>query len=367
MARFRDATGRTGASTWEFGSYPDGQADYPGGHQLVRSGGVRQVCRQEPADALSLVSRVGHRRDLLRHPAVEQLRRQGHGKAGERAGLGPWGTLDMAGNVQGVGAPTRSPIGPCATSSAAAGTSRATASPSRTPRIRGRGRAAWRAAGQEPRTCGHCSVPSAGSRPIQRRRPRHRRGSTSIGASTTTTRLRWRRGSMPSTTARRTGGKRRSVSPPRTARNDYRPSCSCRRTRSRLPDHRLVSVRVRGAVPSSGSLDLGTSNSSSAAGAPCSIRSTRGRSSGATASAGSQRGPRPARAVGEGFSPRGGLSRDAAGGRHAAAGLLQPEHGRVLRTDPVALEPRVKVAVFVSGGLRYNCRRRCSRRTSRRA
>ena len=29
MARFRDATGRTGPSTWELGSYPDGQADFP--------------------------------------------------------------------------------------------------------------------------------------------------------------------------------------------------------------------------------------------------------------------------------------------------------------------------------------------------
>ena len=43
MARFRDSTGRPGPATWELGSYPDGQADFPvGGHQLVRSGGLRE-------------------------------------------------------------------------------------------------------------------------------------------------------------------------------------------------------------------------------------------------------------------------------------------------------------------------------------
>ena len=29
MARFRDKTGRPGPSTWELGTYPQGQADYP--------------------------------------------------------------------------------------------------------------------------------------------------------------------------------------------------------------------------------------------------------------------------------------------------------------------------------------------------
>jgi formylglycine-generating enzyme required for sulfatase activity len=29
IAEFRDATGRPGPATWELGSYPDGQAEYP--------------------------------------------------------------------------------------------------------------------------------------------------------------------------------------------------------------------------------------------------------------------------------------------------------------------------------------------------
>ncbi len=47
-----------------------------------------------------------------------------------------------------------------------------------------------------------------------------------------------------------------------------------------------------------------------------------------------ERAARHAGAVGEGLLSRGRLSRDAAGHRHDAARLLQPEHGRLLRADP---------------------------------
>ncbi len=86
MAQFRDATGRPGPSTWELGTYPDGQDDWPGERrELVRSRGVRRIRRQAPADGLPLVS--GRRRDrhLFRRPAVQQLRRQGTA-AGRRIG-----------------------------------------------------------------------------------------------------------------------------------------------------------------------------------------------------------------------------------------------------------------------------------------
>ena len=61
VARFVDATGRPGPSTWELGDYPAGRDAYPvTGVQLVRGRGLCQVDGQEPADRSSLDSRGGH-------------------------------------------------------------------------------------------------------------------------------------------------------------------------------------------------------------------------------------------------------------------------------------------------------------------
>ena len=102
MARFRDATGRPGPAAWELGSYPEGRAEYPvGGHQLVRGRGVCRIHRQVAADDLSLASRRGCRR--VRTPTFcgsATSMAKAPNQWDERAGLGPWGTLDMAGNVK---------------------------------------------------------------------------------------------------------------------------------------------------------------------------------------------------------------------------------------------------------------------------
>ena len=73
MARFVDRTGRPGPC--DLGSrvpIPTGQDDYPGrGRELVRSGGLRGMGRQEPADDLPLEPRGVHARQLAHRADVE--------------------------------------------------------------------------------------------------------------------------------------------------------------------------------------------------------------------------------------------------------------------------------------------------------
>jgi dienelactone hydrolase len=101
IARFRDTTGRVGPATWEIGSYPEGRADYP-------------VAGISWFEAAAYAEFVGKSLPTIYHwyrasgtdeiySAILQLSNfdgKGPSKAGERAGLGPWGTLDMAGNVK---------------------------------------------------------------------------------------------------------------------------------------------------------------------------------------------------------------------------------------------------------------------------
>ncbi len=100
MARFRDTTGRSGPASWELGAYPEGQADFPvGGISWFEAGAfaafagkslptVYHWYRAANVDELSS--------DILR---LSNFDGKGPRKVGESGGLGPWGTLDMAGNV----------------------------------------------------------------------------------------------------------------------------------------------------------------------------------------------------------------------------------------------------------------------------
>jgi formylglycine-generating enzyme required for sulfatase activity/dienelactone hydrolase len=101
MSRFRDATGRTGPATWELGSFKDGQADFPVGgiswfeaSAYARFAGkslptVYHWYRASNPDELFA--------DILRRSNFDGT---GPVRVGERGGLGPWGTVDMAGNVK---------------------------------------------------------------------------------------------------------------------------------------------------------------------------------------------------------------------------------------------------------------------------
>jgi len=101
VARFRDSTGRPGPASWQLGSFPDGQADFPvGGISWFEAAAYAHFAGKRlptiyhwyrasnPEDLFS---------DILRFGNFDS---QGPVKVGDRPGYGPWGTLDMAGNVK---------------------------------------------------------------------------------------------------------------------------------------------------------------------------------------------------------------------------------------------------------------------------
>jgi predicted Ser/Thr protein kinase len=101
MAKFRDTTGRPGPSTWELGTYPDGQDDYP----------VSGVSWYEAAAYAKFTGRslptvyhwyrasgaFGIFSEILR---FSNFGGKGTVQVGSLKGLGPYGTYDMAGNVK---------------------------------------------------------------------------------------------------------------------------------------------------------------------------------------------------------------------------------------------------------------------------
>ncbi len=98
--RFRDKTGRPGPSTWELGEYPEGQGDYP----------VMGVSWYEAAAYAEFVGKslptVYHWNRAAGTWAVAEMAKlsnfSGRGAApvGSYKGLGPYGTYDTAGNVK---------------------------------------------------------------------------------------------------------------------------------------------------------------------------------------------------------------------------------------------------------------------------
>jgi formylglycine-generating enzyme required for sulfatase activity len=138
MARFRDATGRAGPATWELGSYPEGRADYPvGGISWFEAAAYAEFAGKALPTLYHWFRASGT--DEIYSDVLQLSNFSGKGptKAGEHSGLGPWGTLDMAGNVK-EWCTNETADAIVATFSAARGTSRAIASPSRTRRILGR-------------------------------------------------------------------------------------------------------------------------------------------------------------------------------------------------------------------------------------
>ena len=101
MASFRDATGRPGPATWELGAFPDGQADWP----------VHGVSWYEAAAYAAFAGKslptiyhwyhasgaFGIFSDVLKFSNFNQ---RGPDRVGSNGSLGPFGTYDMAGNVK---------------------------------------------------------------------------------------------------------------------------------------------------------------------------------------------------------------------------------------------------------------------------
>jgi DNA-binding SARP family transcriptional activator/dienelactone hydrolase len=101
MGRFTDRTGRPGPSTWMVSRYPDGQGDYPvGGVSWYEAAAYAKFAGR------SLPS-VHHWRRAYGSVffaefiiPVSNLQSDGPTPVGVRAGMGPFGTFDMAGNVR---------------------------------------------------------------------------------------------------------------------------------------------------------------------------------------------------------------------------------------------------------------------------
>ncbi len=100
MEEFRDATGRPGPSTWEIGSYPEGEDDYP----------VTGISWYEAA---AYAEYVGKRLPTIHHWRIAAGIRQGFHiiplshfggngpvQVGTYQGMSPYGTYDMAGNAR---------------------------------------------------------------------------------------------------------------------------------------------------------------------------------------------------------------------------------------------------------------------------
>ena len=130
MARFRDIDGTAGAGDrGSWGRYPEGQRRLSGA--AASAGSKRPPSPSSRARALPTVYHWylarRDRRHLFGHPAssaTSMARVSSRGPAS--VGLGPWGTLDMAGNVKEWCA-NACGTADCITSWAAPGTSRPTA------------------------------------------------------------------------------------------------------------------------------------------------------------------------------------------------------------------------------------------------
>ena len=101
MTRFRDSTGRSGPSTWEVGRFPEGRGDYPvGGISWFEAAAYAEFSGKSLPSLYHWFAASGTNdvySDILQ---LSNFDGKGPSPAGERAGVGPWGTLDMAGNMK---------------------------------------------------------------------------------------------------------------------------------------------------------------------------------------------------------------------------------------------------------------------------
>lgn len=101
MALFRDATGRVGPATWELGTFPDGQADWPVGGVSWYEAAAYAAWSGKVLPTVyhwfRAAGGIGSRSDILQY---SNFSGQGAARVGVSGSLGPFGTHDMAGNVK---------------------------------------------------------------------------------------------------------------------------------------------------------------------------------------------------------------------------------------------------------------------------
>ena len=100
MPRFRDATGRPGPATWELGTFPEGQADFPvAGVSWYEAAAYAEFAGKSLPTVYHWfhAAATGIFSDILRFSNFD---RKGLARGGAYQGLGRYGTYDMAGNVK---------------------------------------------------------------------------------------------------------------------------------------------------------------------------------------------------------------------------------------------------------------------------
>jgi eukaryotic-like serine/threonine-protein kinase len=100
MALFRDSTGRPGPATWELGSYPDGQADFPvGGVSWYEAAAYAAFAGKRLPTYYDWYRAAGQGlfSEIL---SLSNFGGKGPAPVGSHQGMSPWGHFDMAGNVK---------------------------------------------------------------------------------------------------------------------------------------------------------------------------------------------------------------------------------------------------------------------------
>lgn len=105
MARFRDATGRVGPSTWEFGTYPEGQANLPvTGVSWYEAAAYAAFAGKALPTAYHWTRAAGARGGFTENFSeilnVSNFGGKGAAPVGTHRGLSAAGTYDMAGNAK---------------------------------------------------------------------------------------------------------------------------------------------------------------------------------------------------------------------------------------------------------------------------
>ena len=101
VARFTDRTGRPGPSTWEVGGYLEGQEDYPVGGVSWYEAAAYAKFADKSLPSVQHWRRAYGSTFFPEHVIPRSnLHSDGPAPVGEHAGMGPFGTFDMAGNVR---------------------------------------------------------------------------------------------------------------------------------------------------------------------------------------------------------------------------------------------------------------------------
>ena len=100
LSRFRDRTGRPGRSTWEVGTYPEGQGEYPvGGISWYEAAAYAEFAGKNLPTIYHWILCAGLNYASSISP-LSNYDKKGPTPVGLYKGLGPYGTFDMAGNVR---------------------------------------------------------------------------------------------------------------------------------------------------------------------------------------------------------------------------------------------------------------------------